>query len=73
MNREEQIEKLTELLDEDWHTIQFSSLGWTWTISHPLCERLDGSLFDCKMDWNGRSGQPGRYKLNADGTLGTAV
>lgn len=68
MTREEQIAKLIELLDEDWHTIQFNRLGWT--VSHPLSERLDGSLFDCNVTWDGSPHVPGRFKLNANGTIG---
>lgn len=50
--------------------IQFSADGWI--ISHPLRERLEGSLFDCDMAWRGGDiGLRGRFRLlrNEQGEL----
>jgi hypothetical protein len=61
--------KLESLLAERHHVIQFADSGWT--ISHPLRERLDGSLFDCPMFWDADDpGVRGRFWLLDDGTLG---
>lgn len=69
MDRTEQIAKLTEMLDQDWHEIEFNSGGWV--VGHPLSERLSGSLFDCDVSWRRLEdlGVRGRFKLLAGGEL----
>jgi hypothetical protein len=61
--------KLAALMAERNHVIQFSDDGWI--IAHPLTERVNGSLFDCALNWTG--GEPGirgRFWLLDDGSLG---
>jgi uncharacterized protein DUF6085 len=61
--------RLLALLEERDHIIQFSDNGWI--IAHPLQERLEGTLFDCQMQWDGPDpGVRGRYWLEDDGRLG---
>lgn len=62
----EVLAKVTAVLAQTDHIIQFTNEGWT--IAHPLHERLDlDSLFDCQMRWDyGDIGFRGRYWLNWD-------
>lgn len=55
--------KLEELLAEQHHLIRFTDRGWT--IAHPLRERLEGTLFDCRISWDNDSdpGLRGLYWL----------
>jgi hypothetical protein len=65
----ETLARLEELLAEEHHVIQFSDNGWI--ISHPLRERLDGSLFDCSAKWKDDDpGMRGRFWLLDDGSIG---
>lgn len=60
---------LDQLLEETYHVIQFTDTEWI--IAHPLRERLNGSLFDCRILWNdGDPGVRGRYVLQENGDLG---
>jgi uncharacterized protein DUF6085 len=61
--------RVEELLAEKHHIIQFRDDGWI--ISHPLQERLNGSLFDCPMRWDEVDpGIRGRFWLTDDGSIG---
>lgn len=63
------LEQLEKLLDEEHHVIQFTDRGWT--IAHPLKERLNDTLFSCRVTWNdGDPGWRGRYWLLEDGIIG---
>jgi len=65
----ETLARLEELLAEEHHVIQFRDSGWT--ISHPLRERLDGTLFDCEAFWDHDDpGMRGEFWLLDDGTVG---
>lgn len=47
------------------HVIQLTPDGWI--IAHPAQERVDGSLFDCKVRWTGGDvGMYGRFVLEWD-------
>lgn len=66
----EKLARFEKLLAEKDHVIQFANEGWT--ISHPLSERLNGSLFDCKVHWDWDDpGVRGRFWLvyDEDGDL----
>lgn len=57
---------------DELHQVELDDNGWT--ILHPLRERLDGSLFDCEVDWSsGDIGVRGRYWLDIRGRLGDLV
>lgn len=64
------LEKLEKLLTEEHHIIQFTNFGWM--IAHPLKERLDGSLFDCRLNlkWDSDLDLRGQFWLLDDGTVG---
>jgi Family of unknown function (DUF6085) len=71
------VEGLTE---DRRHIIQFTPDGWT--IAHPLAERLEGSLLDCRLRWNDEiptqywlddDDMKARYWLNDNGTLGERI
>jgi len=58
-------ERVQELLAEEHHQIEFRNDGWT--VSHPMRERLNGTLFDCEMRWDmGDIGYRGRFELDWD-------
>lgn len=66
---EELFIRFQELLAEEDHVIQFTDRGWT--IAHPVKERLDGSLFECRIFWEEDDpGWRGKYWLLDDGSLG---
>lgn len=60
-----------EQLEELWtapHRIQFRDDGWT--IEHPIKERIEGSLWQCKLNWDGDDpGLRGVYDLSDDGLV----
>lgn len=57
--------QLDAMLAETHHVIQFTDNGWT--ITHPLTERLDGSLFDCDAFWDRDDPEVrGRFELLFD-------
>lgn len=63
---------------EERHRIRFTDEGWT--IEHPLIERLDGSLFGCRIGVDSDAVwvhedplQRGIFELAADGTVGEQV
>lgn len=64
-------ERVQELLAEEHHVIDLRDDGWT--ISHPLRERLNGTLFDCEITKEvfDPGGLRGRYELiwDEDGYL----
>lgn len=59
-----------DLLSEDEdHLIRFNETGWT--IQHPVRERLNGTLFDCTITWEGDDvGLRGVYRLLDNYMLG---
>jgi len=60
-----------EIVDvsDETHQIEFRDDGWT--IIHPIKERLDGSLFDCRARWNAAEpGVRGRRELRYSEALG---
>lgn len=64
-----QLQQIAELLEEDFHVIQFTNNGWT--IAHPLVERLELSLFDCTFNWKGEDpGYRGIFYLHDEETIG---
>src|SRR5882762_9629761 len=66
----ETLQKLESLLAETHHVIQFGDYGWI--IAHPLKERIDGSLFDCRanLKWDSDLNLRGKYWLLDDGIVG---
>ncbi len=50
----------------DDHLIEFRKNGWT--VQHPVAERIEGSLFECRFaNWDGGDvGLRGRYVLYYD-------
>lgn len=70
---------VTRLLADDEHE-HIVTLGWaSFTIRHPLRERLDDALMECDLsEWvdeqmgaqNGPLPDPGRYRASADGDGG---
>lgn len=62
-------EKLDQLLLETNHIVQFTDRGWT--VAHPIRERLNGSLFECRVFWDADDpGVRGKFELDTDGNLG---
>lgn len=59
-------------LGDGRHIVELRDDGWT--IQHPVGERIDGSLFDCKVGWKlGAPNVTGRFYLNDDGSLGEKI
>lgn len=59
-------------MDERRHEIEFRDDGWT--IAHPLHERIEGTLFDCRRQWfDTDPGVRGRFYLNDDGSIGAPL
>lgn len=60
------VHKLADIIDElssdEDHFIKFNADGWT--IQHPIRERLEGTLFECYLTWDGGDvGLRGVYHL----------
>jgi hypothetical protein len=61
-------EKWREAMDPR-HQVEFRADGWT--VAHPLAERLDGSLFDCPVEFSYLDRPPsllGRFWIESDGS-----
>lgn len=65
----EQFRQLRDDLTERRHAVEFRDDGWT--VQHPLHERLDGTLFDCRVGFGHLAEPPelGRFWIEADGSL----
>ena len=70
MTEQELWEAFQELIKEEEHLIRFTDRGWT--VAHPIRERLEGTLFDCRVCWDNDydPGVRGTYRLFSDGSLG---
>lgn len=59
------VNRFEDLLVEERHVIQFGNGGWT--VAHPLNERINGTLFDCKVHWDWDDpGVRGKFWLEYD-------
>lgn len=70
MTEQELWEAFQELIKEEEHLIRFTDKGWT--VAHPIRERLEETLFDCRVCWDNDydPGVRGIFRLFSDGSLG---
>lgn len=70
MTEEELFQQFKEMIKEEEHLIRFTDRGWT--VAHPIRERLEGTLFDCRVCWDDDFDPMvrGIFRLFPDGSLG---